>query len=152
MEKLDVNVASANKPNQSNFIDGECSYCKKPDHRLADCYKRKRANERVSEQDRSFEKSVRHSSNRSGVSGNSRSSHRCGASSNSLLVNAGDSDSVDSNTVEAQEVHLNSVSNSVPLLKRSVRVEAFGAKVKVVALFNGAQRIRSSSFRAFRNQ
>jgi hypothetical protein len=60
-----------------------------------------------------------------------------GASSNAVSVNANDSEPIDSNAAEAQKVHLNAVSNSVPLLKRSLRVGAYGSKFKLLAMFDG---------------
>ena len=140
MEKLDINTTSTGRPNRSNYFDGECFYCKKPGHRLAECLKRKRANEKAIESGRHGEKSEGRSFQRSRDSRDSRdqgSSFRYGASSNVVSVNADDSESIDSNAVEAQEVHLNAVSNSVPLLRRSVRVGAYGSKFKLVALFDG---------------
>jgi len=134
-EPIQFNTTSHSQ-RQSKF-NGLCNYCKKPGHKVTNCFKREQANSRsnkpMTSNQSSFE-NQRNSSNRSSRNDtksnkeNSKSSSFGGRANrtdmNAVSLFNGDSDSTESNTLELKQqgsvIDLASLSTSTPLLFRTV--------------------------------
>ena len=97
---------------QSKFND-LCNYCKKPGHKVANCFKREQANSRSNipktSNKSSFEKQ-RNSGNRNDTKSNKENSKSSGfggrasrTDENAVSLYNGDSDSTESNTLELKQ-------------------------------------------------
>ena len=134
-DSAELNMVSSKR--SSKYFDGDCHYCKKRGHKIADCFKRARVNQRQKYQSPharspNYGKFSRSSENTSsGNNYNRRNDRQRSTNANTVSVNAYDSE-VESNSVETKVVHLNSVSNSVHLLRRSVRVSLSSDNCKSV--------------------
>ena len=120
IEPTELNLASSRR---TNHFEGTCHYCKKPGHRIADCFKRDRANQRNQDDQKNTSSSNRGGNGNRGHSsrdGRSDSGYRRHVAANTTSID--DVSDVEGNMLEAKVVHLNTLSNSVHLLTRSVRV------------------------------
>ena len=152
-EAVDINVASSKSA--SNYFNGTCNYCKKKGHKIANCFKRVRLSQNCSNNENSrsgsfgehnFSDRSRNRSDSTVQRQASRSRQNQGnlsSGAHTVSINAYDEDSdmAESNSIESQVVHFNAISNSVPLLKRSVRVclsnDASKNMFRLKALFDG---------------
>jgi hypothetical protein len=156
-EPLEFNATSASQ--SQNKFTGLCNYCKKPGHKLANCFKREQANSRSnkqtkppSENSQSFSQNHRgsdtsHRGSRSTNSNQSSSGSKPSGSAgrnkrtdaNAVSLFNGDSDSAESYTIELKPnnsvLDLASLSTT-PLLFRSVNASLCREKFKLKALFD----------------